>query len=371
MFLPPIFYMATLSLLERYYQKHELNALKRVIVRNLPALYEGRYTVKEEVHRNLGEYLKNDLRFRLGLSMNIQIKTVDDRILYPAQTTKAASDDKEFSELPRDSLRYIEVASENYKLLSDGLILSVKAQLRHNSWISNSILILYILIALAVIRISVRRSLKATEAAEAERTRLAEKLEDQLAKAEEKLKAAEEKESAYLARIETLRSDKDGLATDIDALLEEIEKQEAGLSEHTKIREALESQIEGMRADLDRAIEKTKKKRKTVESARKRFAVLYKSLVFTDRAMEGLLDLTDEFQLKAEQVIQKLNDDESAVPVKRKVFGKGGKLNVLEVTFSYSGRIYYQKDSQAKKTIVAVGTKNTQDKDLAYLESLA
>jgi hypothetical protein len=46
-------------------------------------------------------------------------------------------------------------------------------------------------------------------------------------------------------------------------------------------------------------------------------------------------------------------------------------MNVLEVAFSYSGRIYYQKDSQAKKTIVAVGTKNTQERDLAYLESIA
>jgi len=41
------------------------------------------------------------------------------------------------------------------------------------------------------------------------------------------------------------------------------------------------------------------------------------------------------------------------------------------VAFFYSGRIYYQKDSQAKKTIVAVGTKNTQERDLAYLESIA
>ena len=54
----------------------------------------------------------------------------------------------------------------------------------------------------------------------------------------------------------------------------------------------------------------------------------------------------------------------------RKVFGKGGKMDFLEITFAYSGRLYYQKDSQARKMIVAIGTKNTQEKDLAYLGSI-
>jgi hypothetical protein len=87
-------------------------------------------------------------------------------------------------------------------------------------------------------------------------------------------------------------------------------------------------------------------------------------------ALEGFLALTDEFQLKAEETIHKLNEDESAVTVKRKVFGKGGKMDFLEITFAYSGRLYYQKDSQAGKMIVAIGTKNTPEKDLAYLESI-
>ncbi len=46
-------------------------------------------------------------------------------------------------------------------------------------------------------------------------------------------------------------------------------------------------------------------------------------------------------------------------------------MNVLEAAFSNFGRIYYRKHSQAKKTIVAVGTKNTQEKALTYLESTA
>jgi hypothetical protein len=86
--------------------------------------------------------------------------------------------------------------------------------------------------------------------------------------------------------------------------------------------------------------------------------------------LEGFIDLAAESQLKAEQVFRNLHDDASAVFIKRKVLGKGGKMNVLEVAFSNGGRIYYQKDSQAKKTIVAAGTKKTQEKDLTYLESI-
>ena len=70
-------------------------------------------------------------------------------------------------------------------------------------------------------------------------------------------------------------------------------------------------------------------------------------------------------------MIHKLNEDDAQVPVKRKVFGKGGKMNILEADFSYSGRIYFQKDSQHKTKIVTIGTKNTQDKDLVYVERVA
>lgn len=367
----PICYMATLNILERYLQKKEIRALQNVIIQDLPALRAGRRSVKEEVQRNVSEYLKRDPKFRLGLVVNILVRTVDDRIFYPAQSTTVASEESSSLQHPRESFRDLEVSSENFKLLSQGLVLTVKAQIRQNSWISNSILSFYILVALAVIWLSARRRTKVAEEAEKERERFVQGLTDKLDQAEERYKAAEAKEAEYLARLDAARKDKDTLATDIDALLEEIEKQEVGLAEQKQLREELQGQIAQLRTEIDRASGKSKKKKKTGESTRKRFAALYRNVAFTERALEGLADLTDEFQLKAEQVIRNLNDDESAVPVKRKVFGKGGKMNVLEVAFSNGGRLYYQKDSQAKKTIVAIGTKHTQDRDLAYLESIA
>ena len=95
-----------------------------------------------------------------------------------------------------------------------------------------------------------------------------------------------------------------------------------------------------------------------------------KNLLFTDRAVEGFVSLSDEAQLKAEEVIHKLNEDESIVPVKRKVFNKGGKGRVLEVDFFYSGRLYFQKGPGAIIKVVAIGTKNSQDQDLAYIANI-
>ena len=156
-------------------------------------------------------------------------------------------------------------------------------------------------------------------------------------------------------------------------MLDEIEKLEVGLGEQRNLKEETEFEALQLREELDRLKGKTqkpKKKKKKSDPTSKRFRVLYKNLDFTDRAIEGFLDLSNEFQLKAEEVIHKINEDETQVAIKRKVFGKGGKMNILEVNFSYSGRLYFQKDYQSKTKIVAIGTKNTQDQDLAFIEKV-
>jgi hypothetical protein len=370
-FLPPILYILTLNGLEHYLQKRETAEIKQLLIQNLEALYEGRYTVKEEVNRNIGNYLRHDIKYRLGVRTSILVRTKDDRILFPSETAGQPQGEVDFSKSQTDSLRYFEVASENYKTLSEGLSISLAVQIQQNSWLANSILVFYVFLAVLVVQRFVRKGLKKSEREGEEQKRFIAELTVQVGEAESKLKDAEDKVAEYTDRINAFRKDKSDLARDVDGLLEEIEKQEAGLREQTRLKEEMANQVLHLREELDKVAMKAKKKRKTVDAAAKRFTVLYKNLAFTERAVEGFLDLTDEFQLKAEEVIHKLNEDESAVSVKRKVFGKGGKMNVLEVVFSYSGRIYYQKDSQPKKTIVAVGTKNTQEKDLAYLESIA
>ena len=372
-FLPPVCYMLTLMLLEGYLKKRETSRLNDLVIQNPEALYEGRYTIKEEINRNIREYLSRSFKYKLGVRTHILVKTKDDRILYPAHFGRESLNETYFSEPHSESLNYPEVGAENYRILNEGLDLSVDVRIKHNSWLSKSILVLYIFIAVLIIRKFIWKGLEETEAQDKEQQKRIRRLSDQLQEAESKLKQVGAKEEEYVERIARLSRDKEALSEDIDGLLEEMESLESGLQDHRKLKEEMEFQVLELKEELEsqrEKLQKPKKMKKSLENTGKRFGVLYKNLAFTDRAVEGFLSLTDDFQLKAEEVIHKLNEDDSQIPVKRKVFGKGGKMNVLEVLFAYSGRVYYQKDTQAKIKVLAIGTKNTQEKDLAYLESI-
>jgi PHD/YefM family antitoxin component YafN of YafNO toxin-antitoxin module len=363
-------------MLEGYFQERETAKLNQIVIQNYDELYEGRYTVKEEINRNLGGYLSQSLKYNMGIRMHILVRTRDDRILYPAQFERNIEDSTEaidFSELPTKEINYMEVAAENYRILNEGLILSVGVKIKHNSWISNSILIFYVFLSLLILQKFIKKGLRETERAEKEREKVIQRLSGQLTQTQEKLKEVAAKEADYGKKISHLNKEKNELSTDIDGMFDEMEKLEVGLGEQRNLKEEMEFEVLQLREELDRLKgkpQKPKKKKKKSDAAGKRFRVLYKNLDFTDRAIEGFLSLSDEFQLKAEEVIHKVNEDETQVAIKRKVFGKGGKMNILEVDFSYSGRLYFQKDFQSKTKIVAIGTKNTQNQDLAFIEKV-
>ncbi len=87
--------------------------------------------------------------------------------------------------------------------------------------------------------------------------------------------------------------------------------------------------------------------------------------------MTGLFDLNDDMQIKAEEVIHQLNEDSSAVTVKRKVFaGKKNKTASFEVLFAYNGRLYFRNIEGGRIEVLIVGTKNSQVKDMDYLHSI-
>ena len=103
---------------------------------------------------------------------------------------------------------------------------------------------------------------------------------------------------------------------------------------------------------------------------RKRFATLYKNIAVNDRAIEGLVDLNDELRLKAEEIVHQLNSNPDLVTVKRKVFGKKNRETVLEVVFAYKGRLYFRRGADRRVEVLAVGTKNSQERELEFLGNL-
>jgi hypothetical protein len=44
---------------------------------------------------------------------------------------------------------------------------------------------------------------------------------------------------------------------------------------------------------------------------------------------------------------------------------------MVESEFGYRGRIYWRRGANGKAEILLIGTKNTQDRDLAHLETLS
>jgi hypothetical protein len=98
--------------------------------------------------------------------------------------------------------------------------------------------------------------------------------------------------------------------------------------------------------------------------------MLYKNLLVSQRAVDGLVELNEEMRLKAEEVIHQLNANPDLVTIKRKVFGKKNRETVLEVVFAYKGRLYFRRGTDRRLEIVAIGTKNTQERELEFLASL-
>jgi hypothetical protein len=367
---PPIFYIFTLQALEVYLQKRVTAEVNEIKIKNRQALLDGRYSIKEEINRNIGEYLlAHGFISRIGISTEILVKTKDGRILYPSDlkddTYNATGDSS------GNSMNYMDIATKNFEMLNDDPIATVNVNIKHNSWLSNSILLFYILLSLFIMQRSVRKSVRQSEEFDKERKLQIDKLTETLKESEAGLSEIRSKENGYLQKIEDLKKERQNLSTDIDGLLEEMENLETGLATQRDLREKREDEALNLQNEIDELRERVqnpRKKTKAIDATRKRFRVLYKNLDFSERALEGFLSLSDEFQLKAEEIIHKLNEDRAMVSIKRKVFGKGGKMNVLETDFAYSGRIYFQADVESKTRVLVLGTKNSQDQDIAYLE---
>ncbi len=369
-FLPPVFYVFTLNGLEIYLQKNTKNKINEIVIQNDNALFEGRLTVSDEINRNIGNYLNNkSFYYRLGVSTDIIVKTKKNKVLYPAQLSEIHDEYQRNN--PGETANYMDVAAENYKILNEGLVTMVDVRIRQNSWLANGILVLYILASLSVLMYFIKKSLRLNEEIEEEQKAKIEELSGELLSYETELSKIKEKEKKYFESMNDLNREKENLSSDIDELLEEMERLESGLKSQKELREKSESEIDSLKTEIEGIKvkkEKPKKKNKKLETTEKRFRVLYKNLTFTEKAVDGFLSLTDELQLKAEEVIHRINEDDSTVNIRRKVFSKGGKINILEVEFAYSGRIYYQKETKTKSAIVSIGTKKTQPQDLAFLE---
>ncbi len=368
--LPPALYLATIHGLERYYLgQHYQNEIENTYLSDMNRILSGDVGLQESARKAIRDFMDDDLLIRLGIDLDVTVTTTDGVILYPPGYQPGTSADI-VDENP------METARNNFQILQDGISVEVSAVIRLNSAIAISILLFYILITgIGLYFYFHSASFKAhrEEQEKVEELERLHHLENEFNQRFDRLTTERESLlSEYRSLQTSLEEQKEKAARNEEEMFGEIEKLEERLSENlseqdNQAEEILEleekiSELEKLRENINR------QKEKNIEKLAKRFRTLYKNIEIHDRALHGIDDLPEDMALKAEELIHLLNADSDTVPIKRKVFSKKGKITAFEVSFSYNGRIYFRKNGQQRIEVLTVGTKNTQARDLAYLD---
>ena len=368
--LPPVLYILSIQLLEDYLNNTCYQEIEGTYLGDSKLLFDGSKQLVDVVNANIDNYLRHKEILNWGVKARVTVVTGKNRIIYPL-----AMEEESLSYLHQSAVK---VAEDNYALLNEGLQLNVEIQVLHSGLLANLLLGFYILLFLSVLYYFYRTSLAKGRAEEAAREQEIKRLLALKQDDTNRLESLQNQRAgleAELVRLKSEHQDQKNRATrNEDEMLEEMVGLEEKLNENIQLQEKQQDEITALKERLeqyDKLINKgQKQKAKSADVLAKRFNTLYKNVSMNDRAVDGFLDLTDELQLKAEEIIHQLNGDPKTVTIKRKVFGKKNRETVFEVLFAYKGRLYFRKRSDNRIEVLAIGTKHTQGKDLEFLDRL-
>jgi hypothetical protein len=363
--LPPLLYILTLSYIEQNTSERYLKKIESIYTGDTSDLLEGRMALTNVMAANIDSFLETRRLVALGLQVIITVHTKSGLLLYPP-LGEAVPYDFEKSDV-------LKIAQENLSTLNDGLILRVDVVLPHNTYLANIIVAVYIFITMGLLycyySFSTKRFLQDNLVVDRELGRL-KRLEseyDEKYRSLEKVKSELSEELALVNRqLSKSSKNEDGMIDEIVTLEKKIEAEHAISLKQREEIDQLNETLEKLNS-----LKKSKKKKgHEFEFVSKRCKILYRNLVVTPRAVEGYLGFENEMKIKCEEVIMHLNYDASKVKIKRKVFGPKGSETVFEVVFGYKGRIYYRLLQTGKIEVVAMGTKNSQSRELDFLHQL-
>jgi flagellar motility protein MotE (MotC chaperone) len=306
---------------------------------------------------------------RFGLKAAVTVTTKTGAVLYPAEYPPGHE--------PLLAPDPMQVAAENFRLMQQGLAVKVQADAPPTALLSAVLLATYIALGLLGLYAhyrSVGRRIQQEELQQqAEIQRLLTR-EAETTKSLRNLMADRENLAAELQQLRTaLDAEKTKASRNEDDMLEEMAALERELEQNLARQQGQQEEIETLKEELKR-FEKEKRKDdkqkvKAVQAAAKRFSALYKNLTVSERALGGYIDLPEDLKIKAEEIIHQLDQNQELVTVKRKVFGKKNRKTVLEVVFGYKGRLYFM-NMGSNVEVMAIGTKNTQGRELEFLDKL-
>jgi hypothetical protein len=366
--LPPVLYLLTVQIMERSAEEHITRQIEAIFTGDPQALLDGSARLEDVIEANINRYLADSFLARNGFAIRVSVTASSGKLVYPVL--------RENEETGLSDSR--KVALENFAALSAGLTVRVEARLEHNRLISNSVLCGYALAAMVVLLVHYqsagrhiqreedRRRLELGRLLELDRSntiRLAE------------LQQQRELMAAELGKLRSYLQDERARAErNEDELIGEIDALEKRLAENIELQAAQQAETQSFKEKLS-VLEKEQRReergrQKAAIVYQRRFATLYKNVLVSDRAVDGFVDLNEDMRLKAEEVVHQLNANPDLVSIKRKVFGKKNRETVLEVVFAYKGRLYFRRGADRRAEIVAIGTKNTQERELEFLASL-
>ena len=369
--LPPVLYVGAIQALEHYAENRIHAGLKAVYLGDTRLLFNGSLTLQEAIRDNVDRYLASSRWLRWGGKAVVTVQTRRNTLIYPLI-------DPELNVAPGNERTPFEIAAENYRLINEGLELSLVFKLPADSGIAFTILSVLILLSLSTLLLCYHRwsahlhRQGAMRAAEQERWSQAETAYRR------QLESLEQERSRMAADIERMKSDlameKQKAEINQEEMLEEIIALEERIASKEELHARQSQEVHELRTMLEQQAparsKENERRRKTAQTAGKRFTTLYKNLEIHERAVEGFVELTEELKLKCEEVMVQLNENPGAVQVKRKVFGKKNRVTVLEVVFGYKGRLYFIPKGEKRAELITIGTKNSQQQDLAYIERL-
>ena len=368
--LPPLVYIYTLQFLEDAIEDRYERELSAVMIGDVDPLLDGSVRLQDAIQKNVNAFIDSRKLLDWGVRISVTIATRDGEYLFPRGYDEENPD--------FEGTNTFTVARENYRLLSEGLERTLDVQIDHNTLIANGILAACVLLSVSVLFVFYRRGARKIRAEEAAAKKRIDELAGEHRRREEQLDELESQRLGLSERIgvmkKALEEERQKASATEDEMVEELvtleEKIELYKNEHDRQLE----QIDELKEKIDQFEKERASRRRQAEKeadwVRKRFNALYKNLAVHDRAVDGFVNLTEDLQIKAEETIHQLNDDPKLVPVKRKVFGKKNRETVFEVIFGYKGRLYYRPVPGNQVEIVVVGTKLTQNKDLAFLDKL-
>jgi hypothetical protein len=368
--LPPLVYVFSIQFLEKTIQARYARELAATYIGDTRPLFDGSVRLADALRRNIDAFISSRKTPAWGVRVLVTVKTRGGIYLYP--------DTYDSPESEIGSANSIAIARENFRLLNEGLTRTLSVEVKLNSPISISILSSCVCLALLVLFLFYRRGLKMSREEELAKQAVIEGLTGERQKSLARLQRLESHRIDLSQKIDSMKKQLDderlrASATE-EEMMEELVALEEKISENLAQRDRQLSQIDALKQQI-RQFEKENESKsrqlvKEVDAIRKRFITLYKNIAIHDRAIEGFVELTDEMKIKAEEVVHHLNEDVKRVQIKRKVFGKKNRETVFEVIFAYKGRLYFRNTTGNRAEIVVIGTKLTQNKDLAFLDKL-